>query len=231
MVKDYDGIREKFWSDMEDELRGTMGKALGKQGEKVLAALKNVEEQRVKYDQLISTCLKEDLDVNVVDKDATENGESKNESDSMSIIQKISFQSLPESKKTQMISILLSYNKYIQDAKQARWELTVHRQAVGFIVNNHKFVQDKFPIPPQLPTPFDLDESLLLSLNDGGGGSRSKCNDGNGNGIGADESKSIYYQKILNQLSGKKKDVVRNEPVVRNFGDQLDWWEKIGRWR
>ena len=29
------------------------------------------------------------------------------------------------------------HNEFREDAKRARWELLVHRQAVGFIVNNH----------------------------------------------------------------------------------------------
>lgn len=31
----------------------------------------------------------------------------------------------------------LRHNEFREDAKRARWELLVHRQAVGFIVNNH----------------------------------------------------------------------------------------------
>ena len=38
---------------LEDELRGTMGRALGKQGEKILRSLQRVEEERVKYVDLM----------------------------------------------------------------------------------------------------------------------------------------------------------------------------------
>lgn len=205
---------------MEDELRGTMGKALGKQGEKVISALRSVEEQRLKYEELIASCNKDNLDANANDGDGL--NEQDEGYDMRPNIGRISFQSLSESRQIEMVQIILSYNKYIKDAEKARWELTVHRQAVGFIVNNHRFVQEKFPIPPQLSLPLDLDESLLLSLND---------SVDNANGDSDVESKSIiHYQNMLKKISGKKKEV-RKEPVVRNFGDQLDWWEKIGRWR
>lgn len=181
---------------MEDELRGTMGKALGKQGEKVISALHSLEEQRVKYEELIASCCKDILDTNANGGDGVH--EQDEDSHMRPNIEKISFQSLPESKQIQMVQIILSYNRYTKDAEKARWELTVHRQAVGFIVNNHRFVQEKFPIPPQLSLPHDLDKSLLLSLAAG-------VSDANGNSDV--KSKSMQYQNILKKMSGKRKEV------------------------
>ena len=106
---------------------------------------------------------------------------------------------MPAAIKTEVICVIKAYNKHRKDAEKARWELTVHRQAVGFIVNNHRFVQEKFPMPPNLTLPFDIDMSLCTSDN-------------------------------MNDLSSKKQNGGK-EGVVRNFGNQLDWWETIGRWR
>ena len=32
-------------------------------------------------------------------------------------------------------------------------------------------------------------------------------------------------------IQGNPQAQVAKEKVTRNFGDQLDWWERIGRWR
>ena len=64
---------------------------------------------------------------------------------------------------------------------------------------------------------------MLLPLNDG---CRTYTTGSNGTGVGADkESKSLYYQKLLNELLGKKKEdvLVRKESVIKIFGDQSDW--------
>ena len=115
-------------------------------------------------------------------------------------IQNMSFQSLPSLTKDKVLQLISSYNKHRNDATLARWELTVHRQAVGFIVNNHKFVQDMFPIPSKLVLPLDLNyDDIDVSSN---------CN-----------SRTT------------STGVKHKEAVTRNFGDQLDWWEKIGRWK
>ena len=87
------------------------------------------------------------------------------------------------------------FNQVREQAVQARWELIVHRQAVGFIVNNHSYVMKQYPIAEAIPiviTPKDD--------NDGDGGLQQQPND-------------------------KKK---KNQ---QKFGDQLDWWQRIGRWR
>eukprot|EP00542_Grammatophora_oceanica_P013228 CAMPEP_0194037692 /NCGR_PEP_ID=MMETSP0009_2-20130614/10020_1 /TAXON_ID=210454 /ORGANISM="Grammatophora oceanica, Strain CCMP 410" /LENGTH=211 /DNA_ID=CAMNT_0038679947 /DNA_START=148 /DNA_END=785 /DNA_ORIENTATION=- len=94
---------------LEDELKGTIGKALGKQGEKVLYHMKCMAAERGRYEELV--CSKSDA-----------------------------------SSKSKLVDVAKRHNMYREEAIKARWELLVHRQAVGFIVNNHEFVHKKFPI-------------------------------------------------------------------------------------
>lgn len=201
---------------LEDELRGTMGKALGKQGEKVVNSLLELDKVRNKYYKyMLSFEMPKESSRSACDDNgnSTENklnrviqedggGGDDGESNNELKIQNISFKSLPTSTQTKIVQLILAFNKHRNDATQARWELTVHRQAVGFIVNNHKFVQDKFPIPPPLSLPFDFDQSLI-----------------------SNKSYSPYNNEATQQQSTGK------EAVSRKFGDQLDWWERIGRWR
>ena len=197
---------------LEDELRGTMGKALGKQGQKVLNALMALEEIKMEYYKLMM--LEYDSQESVEGKGSqkctstrrfhkehySSSIESTYKNDENIKIQSMSFQSLPSLTKDKVLQLISSYNKHRNDATQARWELTVHRQAVGFIVNNHKFVQDMFPIPSKLVLPLDLNyDDIDVSSN---------CN-----------SRTT------------STGVKHKEAVTRNFGDQLDWWEKIGRWK
>jgi len=169
---------------MEDELKGTMGKALGKQGDKVLNHLKKVHEQKQKYEMM----MKESL----ILCSTSEDGEVKHASDDMNAhdVSKLS-----ETTKMEIVTTIQDHNRFREDAIQARWKLLVHRQAVGFITQNHRFVHEKFPIPEKLDMPNGIGEYAI---------------DGN----------------------CKTKTAARNiEPVKRNFGDQLDWWERIGRWK
>lgn len=85
-----------------------------------------------------------------------------------------------------------SYNEYRAQAIQARWELIVHRNAVGFVVQNHSYVMQQYPIRDALPVG-DVGESLVNEKEEE---KQSK------NGLSGDE------------LTG-----------------QLDWWQRIGRWR
>jgi hypothetical protein len=139
---------------LEDEIRGTMGKALGRQGEKILYSLRLMQEERDRYNELVQQ-------------------------------QSISSDQVRESAER--------YNNHRQNAVKARWELMVHRQAVGFVVNNHKFVHEKFPIDDPLPVhdPEDGKEGPATNQN-----------------------------QATVQMSEKK-----------NFGDQRDWWQRIGRWK
>lgn len=85
---------------IEDELKGTIGKALGKQGDKIFHAVYRMNEEFKVY--------QEELD--------------KNET--------IDHPNVQASAKR--------YNELRKQAIHARWELMVHRQAAGFIVNNHR---------------------------------------------------------------------------------------------
>mmetsp|Transcript_30676 Transcript_30676/g.47439 ORF Transcript_30676/g.47439 Transcript_30676/m.47439 type:complete len:238 (-) Transcript_30676:108-821(-) len=82
------------------------------------------------------------------------------------------------------------YNNLRENAKKLRWELLVHRQAIGFTVQNHKVVHDMYPIGDSLSV-IEAGESTLLS-----------------------------GETVKGTGDGKKV-----------FGDQLDWWENIGRWK
>jgi hypothetical protein len=131
---------------IEDELRGTIGKALGKQGQKILSAVRLMEQEYQNYQQLIET------------------GASS----------------------SKIVAAAKQHNKHRKQAIQARWELMVHRQAVGFVVGNHQFVQEKFPIGEELPE----------------------------------------------EMEGGSEGESEEEAVPRKqFSDQLEWWQKIGRWR
>lgn len=100
---------------LEDEIRGTMGKALGKQGEKVLYYMRLMAEERQKHDDLL--------------RDGIADSPSH----------------------PHVCECAKRHNEFREYAEKARWELIVHRQAVGFIVNNHRFVMEKFPISDALP--------------------------------------------------------------------------------
>lgn len=86
------------------------------------------------------------------------------------------------------------YNDARERAIKARWELLVHRQAVGFTVGNHSYVHNAFRIPDILPVKLDD-----LKPNN-----------------------ETLQQKIQSENAVPKKE---------KFGDQLDWWQKIGRWK
>jgi hypothetical protein len=157
---------------LEDELKQTMGKALGKQGEKINRALLLVLEERKKIETILSRSSTDKLCIN--DDDVPR---------------------MNEETKKDIYFAVERYNRYIKDAEKARWELLVHRQAIGFITQNHRFVHDTFPIPDKIKLP---------------------------NNLGA-------FQNSTDDKASKKIEL--KEAVSRNFGDQLDWWEKIGRWR
>jgi hypothetical protein len=46
--------------------------------------------------------------------------------------------------------IAATYNELREQALKSRWELMVHRQAAGFIVNNHEDVAQHHPIKAKL---------------------------------------------------------------------------------
>lgn len=121
---------------IEDELKGTIGKALGKQGEKLLSCLREMQQHYKDYQETTGEAVSREYATN--------------------------------------------YNDARKRAIQARWELLVHRQAVGFIVNNHKYVYEAYPIADAIP---------------------------------------------LDGMPAEKK------PKEKKFTNQLDWWQRVGRWR
>lgn len=139
---------------IEDELCGAIGKALGKQGDKILNAMREMDEHKIRYDQLLS----EELVHEAVD-------------------------------------FAKRYNDARERAIKARWELLVHRQAVGFTIGNHSYVHNTFRIPNALS---------------------SKLEDLVPNGS--------------MQQNNSAEEVVP-EQEKKQFGDQLDWWQRIGRWK
>lgn len=150
---------------VEDELKGTIGKALGRQGHKILHAKQLMERELERYNSLILT------------HSSTNNANFH-----------------PD-----VINSARNYNEYRKQALQARWELTVQRQAAGFIVNNHNYVTEQYPINAALPVP-------------------TKNKDEAGNAINCMTSANIT------STSTEKDKKVR-------FTDQLQWWERVGRWR
>jgi hypothetical protein len=143
---------------VEEELKGTIGKALGRQGHKILHAKQLMEKELQRYNDLMKS------------HSSTEN--SKIHPD--------------------IINSALNYNEYRKQALQARWELTVQRQAAGFIVNNHNYVTEQYPIAAALPVVHDLNNESGSTINE--------------------------------------KSAVEKDRKVK-FTDQLQWWERVGRWR
>lgn len=94
---------------IEDELYGAIGKALGKQGDKILFAIREMKEEHTRYNECIEN---------------QEFGEA--------------------------LEYANKHNEARKRAIKARWELLVHRQAVGFTVDNHAVVHETFPIRPAL---------------------------------------------------------------------------------
>jgi hypothetical protein len=133
---------------IEDELKATIGQALGRQGHKILTAVQGMADALADYEDLL--------------------------------------QHEHERSDDDVQACVVRYNERRREAIQARWELIVHRQAAGFIVSNHKYVMDNYPIAEALS---------------------------------ADSTK---------QADTKNK---KEEPPRKVFGDQLDWWQRIGRWR
>eukprot|EP00536_Pseudo-nitzschia_multiseries_P008315 jgi/Psemu1/20169/gm1.20169_g len=163
---------------IEDELKGTIGKALGKQGQKVLLHARLMAEERERYDERLeratTTARKacDDIDHDRGDIDIDIDHDPASDPD--------------------VVASARAYNEHRERCLHARWELIVHRQAVGFIVGNHKYVTDKFPVADALPV-------------------HGGCGETTGD---SDDSES--------ESKNKKK---------KKFTDQLDWWERIGRWK
>ena len=176
---------------IEDELKGTIGKALGKQGEKILRFLKLMEEERQKHNEILYQ----------IQQERTQQHEG-----STSFNSSTAAAAAAGHNEKLLIECITKHNEYRSKAIQARWELTVHRQAVGFIVNNHKFVQDKFPIGEALKGPNETTVSTAATNN-------------------GENTKEGTSSSPLSERGNN------NDKKQQQFGDQLDWWQRIGRWK
>jgi len=141
---------------IEDELCGAIGKALGRQGEKVLFAVREMKNQHAQY---------------------------------LEFIRVGAYEAAMQSAQR--------HNDARKRAIKARWELLVHRQAVGFTVDNHRVVHQTFPITEALP--IKMDEIIAIASLDGGTKPAS-------DGPSVEQDKKVW-------------------------GDQLAWWQHVGRWK
>jgi hypothetical protein len=123
---------------VEEELKGTIGRALGKQGDKILLAVQCMEEQWHEYERLLSLRLEHHQGRGVTATGSTSN------SSTMTMLQDRNEDELL------LHETVRRYNHYRDQALTARWELTVHRQAAGCIVGNHQYVMQAYPIGAEL---------------------------------------------------------------------------------
>jgi len=123
---------------IEEELMGTIGQALGKQGEKIMVYRRLMEQERHRYEDLAKN-LKESR------KDLKDDSNSMDDDDQL------------------LQEYAISHNNYRKECLHARWELIVHRQAAGFIVENHKFVMKNYPIGDMLPVTTNIGTSSCES--------------------------------------------------------------------
>jgi len=158
---------------IEDELKGTIGQALGKQGRKIYRFLTLMQESYDEY-ALAMEQVEGERQQQLQEGEAGFSQTSGHNG----------IENCPSMARVREAAV--KFNLYRKEAVTARWELQVHRQAAGFIINNHNYVASHYPIPEKLPF------------------------DDNGD--------------FIPQNSEKK------EPFNK-FGDQLDWWQRIGRWK
>lgn len=118
---------------IEDELKATIGEALGKQGRKILLAVQRMERELEEYCQAI-----EDHSSNNV---SDQHSDGAVEDDCPEVV---------------LQEIARRYNRHRKEALEARWELEIHRQAAGFLIGNQQYVKKQYPIPEALPSTTDI---------------------------------------------------------------------------
>ena len=126
---------------IEDELKQTIGQALGKQGRKIQWA---VTEMVKEYDTFVQ--LAEQLDTAVAAaRVAKETGTTthRNPNQNPALLTKAERKRL----KKQIRKSCFRHNRWRNTALTARWEMTVQRQAAGMVVNNREHVIRSYPIP------------------------------------------------------------------------------------
>lgn len=52
-----------------------------------------------------------------------------------------------DAKRSGLREMALEFNDLRKKAEYARWQLLIHRQALGFIHKNHVIVQEAYPLP------------------------------------------------------------------------------------
>lgn len=154
---------------VEDELKGTIGRALGKQGDKILRALQQMDVELQRYQELM----------------AQQQHTMKNKSSRVKITTTAG--ASHDNNHPDLLATVARYNEHRQAALTARWELIVHRQAVGFIVNNHSYVTEQYPIPDAITIPTASSSTT-------------------------DETSAPKGEKMFSK-------------------NQLDWWQREGRWK
>ena len=74
-------------------------------------------------------------------------------------VQKIDREDRPD-RQQRLNKILEEYQKARVSARNRRQNLLIHRQACGFVVDNHKVVYKHYPIPPKME--LDFSGSLIV---------------------------------------------------------------------
>lgn len=166
---------------LEDELKSTIGQALRKQADKIMYEVANMEREYESYVKILQEARRSA---------SPEHGDSPESSERQKI------HPCRETRR-RLTELVERYNGHRSRALQARWELIVHRQAAGFLVNNHNVVTQTFPIKSALPEP---------------------CWEGD---------------RPENELASKGSELEsrRHDESSARIPDQLDWWQRIGRWR
>ena len=113
---------------IEDELCSAIGKALGKQCDKIFLAIRDMNNEYSQYTEYIE----------------------RNELN-------------------KALEYANRHNEARKRAIKARWELLVHRQAVGFTVDNHRIVHDTYPIAAALPDTMDAIQGISCLNNSNNG--------------------------------------------------------------
>jgi uncharacterized membrane-anchored protein YhcB (DUF1043 family) len=157
---------------------GTIGRALGRQGEKILYYTALMDKELEKYHALLQQ------------QQQQQRQQTANHGDAGAAV---------------LEEIAAKHNELREHALKSRWELTVHRQAAGFIVNNYKDVEEHHPIGAKLTVD---DKPVQVQVDGGDGASASAGLDGS-----------------------TAEETAAQKPEEKKFGDQLDWWQTIGRWR
>lgn len=165
---------------LEDELKSTIGQALRKQADKIMYEVANMEREYESYVKILQEARR---------------NTAPEEKKSPESLRSPRIGPCRETRR-RLEDVVERHNGHRSRALQARWELIVHRQAAGFLVNNHNVVTQTFPIKSALRVP---------------------C-----------WEEGYPENEILN---GKDLESRRGDESATRIPDQLDWWQRIGRWR